>query len=71
MTAHSGRSIWMRVVSLIAIGFGLMTIWEGGAVLFVDGAAERFHKRDGKGRTTSEIQADVEGVLGDLQLPDG
>lgn len=40
MTAHSGRSIWMRVVSLIAIGLAqLMTIWEGGAVLFVDGAA--------------------------------
>ena len=39
MTAHSGCAIWMRVVSLIAIGFGLMTIWEGGAVLFVDGAA--------------------------------
>ena len=31
----------MRVVSLIAIGFGLMTIREGGAVLFVDGAARQ------------------------------
>ena len=41
MTAHSGCAIWMRVVSLIAIGFGLMTIWEGGAVLFVDGAARQ------------------------------
>ena len=41
MTAHSERAIWMRVVSLIAIGFGLMTIWEGGAVLFVDGAARQ------------------------------
>ena len=39
MTAHSERAIWMRVVSLIAIGFGLMTIREGGAVLFYDGAA--------------------------------
>ena len=41
MTAHSERAIWMRVVSLIAIGFGLMTIREGGAVLFVDGAARQ------------------------------
>ena len=39
MTAHSGRGIWMRVIALIAIGFGLMTIREGGAVLFYDGAA--------------------------------
>ena len=39
MTAHSGRGIWMRVIALIAIGFGLMTIREGGAVLFDDGAA--------------------------------
>ena len=39
MTAHSARGIWMRVIALIAIGFGLMTIREGGAVLFYDGAA--------------------------------
>ncbi|MCP5319564.1 MAG: hypothetical protein H7A12_01805 [Pseudomonadales bacterium] len=39
MTAHGERAIWMRVVSLIAIGFGLLTIREGGAVLFVDGTA--------------------------------
>jgi hypothetical protein len=39
MTAHSQRGIWMRVISLIAIGFGLLTIREGGAVLFYDGAA--------------------------------
>ena len=38
MTAHNGRGIWMRVIALIAIGFGLMTIREGGAVLFYDGA---------------------------------
>ena len=41
MTAHSGRAIWMRVISLIAIGFGLLTLQEGGAVLFVDGAARQ------------------------------
>ena len=39
MTAHNQRGIWMRVISLIAIGFGLLTIREGGAVLFYDGAA--------------------------------
>ena len=38
MTAHNGRGIWMRVIALIAIGFGLMTIRQGGAVLFYDGA---------------------------------
>jgi len=32
------RSIWLSAISLIAIGFGLMTIKEGGAVLFFDGA---------------------------------
>ena len=39
MTAHSGREIWMHVIALIAVAFGLLTIREGGAVLFVDGAA--------------------------------
>ena len=39
MTAHNGRGIWMRVIALFAIGFGLLTIREGGAVLFYDGAA--------------------------------
>lgn len=39
MTTHNGRDIWMRVISLLAIGFGLLTLKEGGAVLFIDGAA--------------------------------
>lgn len=39
MTAQSRHTIWMRVISLIAIGFGLLTIKEGGAVLFFDGTA--------------------------------
>ena len=39
MSAHHGRGIWMRVIALIAISFGLLTIREGGAVLFFDGAA--------------------------------
>ena len=41
MTAHSGRAIWMRVISLVAIAFGLLTLREGGAVLFFDGAARQ------------------------------
>lgn len=39
MTTHQQRSVWLWVISLVAIGFGLLTIKEGGAVLFVDGAA--------------------------------
>ena len=39
MTAHSGRGIWMRVIALIAVAFGLLTIREGCDVLFFDGAA--------------------------------
>ena len=41
MTAPSGRAIWMRVISLVAIAFGLLTLREGGAVLFFDGAARQ------------------------------
>ncbi|MDX9700144.1 MAG: hypothetical protein RBT55_11265 [Rhodocyclaceae bacterium] len=33
------RNTWSRLLSLLAIGFGLLTLREGGAVLFVDGAA--------------------------------
>lgn len=39
MTAHKQRGVWTWVISLIAIGFGLLTIREGGAVLFFDGQA--------------------------------
>lgn len=39
MTAHIQHAIWVRLISVIAIGFGLLTIREGGAVLFYDGAA--------------------------------
>ncbi|MEO7200530.1 MAG: hypothetical protein ABIY56_10000, partial [Dokdonella sp.] len=35
-TSH--RVVWIRVISAIAIAFGLLTIKEGGAVLFFDGA---------------------------------
>lgn len=41
MTIHPKRSIWNWLISLLAIGFGLLTLREGGAVLFVDGAARQ------------------------------
>ena len=41
MTTHPPRGIWIRLLSLFAIGFGLLTLKEGGAVLFVDGAARQ------------------------------
>ena len=34
MTTHKQRSVWVRVISLVAVGFGLLTIKEGGTVLF-------------------------------------
>ena len=39
MTTNQQRSVWIWVIALIAIAFGLLTIREGGSVLFVDGAA--------------------------------
>ena len=33
------RPVWLRIAAAIGAVFGLMTIREGGAVLFVDGAA--------------------------------
>ena len=41
MTTHPQRSLWNWLISLLAIGFGLLTLREGGAVLFVDGAARQ------------------------------
>ena len=41
MATHPPRGIWIRLLSLFAIGFGLLTLKEGGAVLFVDGAARQ------------------------------
>ena len=37
MATRKKRSIWTSVIAFIAIGFGLATIKEGGAVLFFDG----------------------------------
>lgn len=45
MTANETLAIvtrhpaWLRVLAVVGILFGLMTLREGGAVLFVDGAA--------------------------------
>lgn len=33
------RRVWLRVLGVVGIVFGLMTLREGGAVLFVNGAA--------------------------------
>ena len=41
MTNRPQSNTWSRLLSLLAIGFGLLTLREGGAVLFVDGAARR------------------------------
>ncbi|MEO8837843.1 MAG: hypothetical protein ABI351_03930 [Herbaspirillum sp.] len=38
MTTRKQSGIWIRVISLVAVGFGLLTIKEGGTVLFGDEA---------------------------------
>ena len=39
MKAHQRSGTWIRVIAVIAIVFGLLTIKEGGSVLFFDGAS--------------------------------
>ncbi|MEZ5553533.1 MAG: hypothetical protein R3E82_21815 [Pseudomonadales bacterium] len=39
MTIHKQRTIWISAISVIALGFGLLTIREGGMVLFGSEAA--------------------------------
>jgi hypothetical protein len=39
MTTSSPCGIWIRAISVIAVGFGLLTIKEGGTVLFGNEAA--------------------------------
>ena len=41
MTTRPQHNIWNWLISLLAIGFGLLTLREGGAVRFVDGAARQ------------------------------
>ena len=40
MATQRTRSIWVRVISMIAIGFGLLIIKAGGAILFGGDAAQ-------------------------------
>lgn len=39
MSNNTQRNVWFRAVSAGAMVFGLMTLKEGGSVLFIDGAA--------------------------------
>ena len=39
MTIRKRRSTWIWAISLVAVGFGMLTIREGGAILFGDDAA--------------------------------
>lgn len=39
MTTRNRRGIWISAISLVAIGFGLLTIKEGGTILFGSEAA--------------------------------
>jgi len=39
MTTYRKRGIWVWMISLIAVGFGLLTIKSGGAILFGNDAA--------------------------------
>lgn len=39
MPSHTPRGVSIWVISLIAVGFGLLTIREGGTILFGDAAA--------------------------------
>ena len=39
MIKHKQRGIWIWAISLVAVGFGLLTIKEGGTILFGNEAA--------------------------------
>ncbi|HCE07238.1 MAG TPA: hypothetical protein DEQ40_01295 [Oxalobacteraceae bacterium] len=39
MATQKKGSVWIRVISLVAVGFGVLTIKEGGTILFGDEAA--------------------------------
>lgn len=41
MRVRPRRHVWIRLLALLAVAFGLLTLREGGAVLFLDGAARR------------------------------
>ena len=39
MNTNSGDKIWLRLAAVVAVAFGLLTIKEGGTILFGDEAA--------------------------------
>ena len=39
MNTNSGDKIWLRLVAVVAVAFGLLTLKEGGTILFGDEAA--------------------------------
>ena len=39
MNMNSGDKIWLRLVAVVAVAFGLLTLKEGGTILFGDEAA--------------------------------
>ena len=39
MPSHTKRGVSIWAISLVAVGFGLLTIKEGGTILFGDAAA--------------------------------
>lgn len=41
MSTHAKGTLWLRSASIVAILFGLLTIWEGGAVALWSEAARR------------------------------
>ena len=38
MNTNSGNKFWLRLVAVVAVAFGLLTIKEGGTILFGDAA---------------------------------
>ena len=38
MNTNSGNKFWLRLVAVVAVAFGLLTVKEGGTILFGDAA---------------------------------
>ena len=41
MNTNSGDKIWLRLVAVVAVAFGLLTLKEGGTILYGDEAVRR------------------------------
>jgi len=39
MQTNTGNTLWLRLAAVVAVAFGLLTIKEGGTILFGDEAA--------------------------------